>query len=41
MIVYIANRNLEILGHASTHQDQKYVIVNDLRVEDVEKHLKL
>lgn len=36
MIIYFANRNLEILGKASTGLPKGMTIVDDLKVEDVE-----
>lgn len=36
MILYFANRNMEILGHATTSLRAGYVIRDDLKIEDVE-----
>lgn len=36
MILYFANRNMEVLGHASTKLSKGFVIVEDNKTEDVE-----
>lgn len=36
MILYFANRQMRILGHASTHLAKGFVVYEDLKTEDVE-----
>lgn len=36
MIIYFANRKMEILGNASTHLPNGYMIADDLKIEDIE-----
>ena len=36
MIIYFANRKMEILGNASTHLPDGYLIADDLKTEDIE-----
>lgn len=36
MIVYFADREMQVLGHASTNLPDGYVIIEDLKTEDVE-----
>ena len=36
MIIYFANRKMEILGNASTHLPNGYMIADDIKTEDIE-----
>lgn len=36
MILYFANRKMQVLGHASTHLPEGFVVHEDLKTEDVE-----
>ena len=36
MILYFANRTMDILGHASTNLPEGFVIIEDLKTEEIE-----